>query len=112
MHITAHLDVDMVAVETDDEVSVLLELAAPAASTSDEAQRPPATLQVVLDRSGSMAEDDRLEGAKRALLALVDRLQPTHKLGPLAFDEQAVVGVPPGPPTDQEAVRRAPADPY
>src|SRR4051794_27344910 len=110
MHITAHLDVDMVAVETDDEVSVLLELAAPAASTSDEAQRPPATLQVVLDRSGSMAEDDRLGGAKRALLALVDRLDPTDNFGVVVFDEQALVVVPAGPLNDKDAVRRAIAD--
>src|SRR3954452_11429005 len=110
MHITAHLDVDIVAVETDDEVSVLLELAAPAAPTTDGVQRPPATLQVVLDRSGSMAEDGRLEGAKRALLALVDRLDPPDNLGLVAFDEQAVIVLPAGPLTDKDAVRRAIAD--
>ncbi len=29
MHVTAHLDVDVIAVETEDEVSALLELTAP-----------------------------------------------------------------------------------
>ena len=39
-------------------------------------QRPPSTLQVVLDRSGSMA-DGRLDAAKEALDALIARLDPT-----------------------------------
>jgi len=106
MHVTAHLDVDVVAVETDDDVSVLLELTAPPAEPTS-AARPPATLQVVLDRSGSMQEDDRLEGAKIALLALVDRLEPTDNFGLVAFDDQASVVVPAGPLTDKDAVRSA-----
>jgi Ca-activated chloride channel family protein len=110
MHITAHLDVDMVAVETEDEISVLLELAAPTAATNADDTRPPATLQVVLDRSGSMAEDDRLGGATRALLALVDRLDPTDNFGLVAFDDEATVVVPAGPLADKDAVRRAIAE--
>jgi Ca-activated chloride channel homolog len=109
MHVTAHLDVDVVAVETEDEVSVLLELAAPTAAPSD-ATRPPATLQVVLDRSGSMAEDDRFEGAKAALLALIDRLEPSDNFGVVAFDDQAVVVVPAGPLSNKPAARAAVAN--
>ena len=58
MHITAHLDVDLVAVETEDEVSVLVELTAPGAAPGAAPDVRPhlaRTLQVVLDRSGSMA---------------------------------------------------------
>ncbi len=104
MHLTAHLDVDLVAVETEDEVSVLLELTAPPAPVRPEPRRP-ATLQVVLDRSGSMAEDDRLEGAKRALLALVDRLDPTDNFGLVAFDDTVEVTVPAGALTDKAATK-------
>src|SRR4051794_6551956 len=106
MHVTAHLDVDMVAVETDDDVSVLLELAAPAAEPTTQA-RPAATLQVALDRSGSMADDGRLEGAKTALLALIDRLEPTDNFGLVAFDDEALVVVPAGPLTDKDRARAA-----
>ena len=53
MQINALLDVNVVALESDDEVTVLLDLEAPAARAED--TRPPASLQVVLDRSGSMA---------------------------------------------------------
>jgi Ca-activated chloride channel family protein len=104
MHVTAHLDIDVVALETEDEVSVLLELAAP--TQSDQGLlRLPATLQVVLDRSGSMQQDDRLEGAKSALLSLLDRLDPTDNFGLVTFDNTATVVVPAGPLTDKAAVR-------
>ena len=64
MHIATHLDLDVVALEGDDEISVLVELTAPRA-TAGSAHRP-RTLVVVLDRSGSM-QGERLSGAKRAL---------------------------------------------
>ena len=52
MHITTHLDLDVVALEGDDELSLLVELTAPTPEPATE--RSPRTLVVVLDRSGSM----------------------------------------------------------
>ena len=48
MKFTALLDVNVVAHETDDDVTVLLELEAPAAPDTGE-ERPANTLEVVLD---------------------------------------------------------------
>lgn len=104
MHLSALLDLDVVALESEDELTVLLELNAPTPPTS--AQRAPAALQVVLDRSGSMA-GDRLEGAKLALTQLVDRLDPSDSFGLVAFDDSTVVVVPAGPLTDKAAVKQA-----
>ncbi|MEO6471923.1 MAG: VWA domain-containing protein, partial [Aeromicrobium sp.] len=59
-------------------------------------------LQVVLDRSGSMAGAP-LEGAKKALIALVRRLEPTDNFGLVTFDDSAQVVVPAGPLTDKES---------
>jgi Ca-activated chloride channel family protein len=101
MKINAQLDVNLVAHEAEDEVAVLFELQAPAA-LSDLA-RPQASLQVVLDRSGSMAGPP-LDGAKKALVALVRRLEPTDNFGVVTFDDSAQVVVPAGPLTDKEAV--------
>ena len=101
MKINALLDVNLVAHEADDEVAVLLELEAPAALA--DVTRPQASLQVVLDRSGSM-DGAPLEGAKKALIALVRRLEPTDNFGLVAFDDSAQVVVPAGPLTDKEAV--------
>ncbi|MFC7241379.1 VWA domain-containing protein [Catellatospora aurea] len=105
MHITAHLDVDVVAVETDDQLSVLIELTAPPAPAAA-GPRPPQTLQVVLDRSGSM-DSGRLDGAKTALLGLIDRLDPQDNFGLVAFDDRVELTVPAGKLTDKLAVKRA-----
>lgn len=101
MKINALLDVNVVAHEAADEVAVLLEVAAPPAPAS--ATRPQASLQVVLDRSGSM-QGAPLEGAKKALIALVRRLEPTDNFGLVTFDDSAQVVVPAGSLTDKEAV--------
>ena len=88
MHISAHLDLDVLAHETDDQLSVLVELTAPAQPVN--ADRAPSTLVVVLDRSGSMA-GPRLEQAKAALTALVDQLDPHDRFGLVTFDQHPTV---------------------
>lgn len=103
MKINALLDVNVVAHEAEDEVAVLLEMEAPTALA--DATRPQASLQVVLDRSGSMGGPP-LEGAKKALVALVRRLEPTDNFGLVTFDDSAQVVVPAGPLTDKESVVR------
>lgn len=105
MKIDAHLDVDVVAVEQDDQLTVMLELVAPPEPPRD-TPRPPATVQVVLDRSGSMA-GERLDAARGALVQLAERLAPDDCFGLVAFDNDVTVVVPAGPVADKAAVRRA-----
>ena len=104
MHVNAHLDVDVVALETEDEVNLLLEITAPAAASTE--RRAPTALVVVLDRSGSMA-GDRLTAAQQALRTLVDRLDPTDHFGLVAFDHEAAVVVPAGPVADKQGIKHA-----
>jgi len=52
MQITGHLDFDLVAVEQEDQLTLMLELVALAVPPGEE--RPPASVQELLDRSGSM----------------------------------------------------------
>lgn len=104
MQVNAHADVDVIAVEEDDQVTVLLELVAPAAPISE--PRAAAAVQVVLDRSGSM-HGDRLDAAKEALLRLVDRLEPTDAFGLVAFDDEVDVIVPAGTMSNKPAARQA-----
>ncbi len=92
MHVSAHLDVDVVALEADELVTVMLQLDAPPAPASD-VQRAEHTAVVVLDRSGSMG-GDRLDHAKGALLTLVDRLDDRDRFGLVVFDHEAQVLVP------------------
>lgn len=105
MRIAAHLDVEMIAIETDDQVSVLIELSAPP-GPADSGDRVPGTLQVVLDRSGSM-HGGRLAGAKTALTSLVDRLDPRDHFGLVVFDSTVDVPVPATRLADKAAVKRA-----
>lgn len=106
MRITAHLDVDLIAIETEDQVSVMVELTAPpAAADAAPADRAANTFQVVLDRSGSMA-GARLGSARTALANLVDRLDPRDNFGLVVFDDRVDVVVPAGPLTDKPAVKR------
>jgi len=91
MNVKAHLDLDIVAIEQPDEVTLMLELEAPPAPTSE--PRPPAAVQIVLDRSGSM-DGERLDAAKDAIVALVDRLDPADSLGVVAFDNEVQMVLP------------------
>ncbi|MGQ4266931.1 vWA domain-containing protein [Nocardiopsis changdeensis] len=104
MHLSALLDFDVVPLDTEDAVAVLLDIVAPEREQS--AQRPRATLQIVLDTSGSM-HGGRLDGAVQALLGLIDRLDPSDDFGLVVFDTQARVVVPCGPLADKPAVRRS-----
>ena len=104
MHISALLDIDLIALETEDELTVAIDLEAPVAE--EEKTRPPSSFQVVLDCSGSMG-DGRLEAAKQALFGLVGRLDPTDNFGLVLFADEAAVAVPAGPLHDKGAVRAA-----
>jgi Ca-activated chloride channel family protein len=95
MHVSAHLDVDLVAVEATDTVTVMLDLQAPAAVEDPNIPRPQHTAVVVLDRSGSMA-GHRLAAAQRALVDLTARLDDRDTFGLVAFDDAAQVVVPAG----------------
>lgn len=69
MHIETLLEFDVIPLDTADEVTVLLDVTAPDRQAAGD--RTPSTLQIVLDRSGSM-QGPPIEGAIRALLDLVD----------------------------------------
>lgn len=104
MHLAAHLDLDLIAHETDNQVSVLVELTAPTPVTNT--TRAPSTLVIVLDRSGSMS-GDRIEAAKTALLSLVERLDPRDRFGLVTFDHQVQVAIPAAPLVNKSAAKQA-----
>ncbi|MCG7630901.1 VWA domain-containing protein [Gordonia McavH-238-E] len=90
MKLSAALDVEVVAHEAADEVTVLLELQAPAGPLTN---RTPTAFQVVLDRSGSMSGAP-LDGARKALTGVVAQLDPADVFGVVTFDDAADVVVP------------------
>ena len=91
MKINAHLDLDLVALETQDRITLMLDLTAP---TSDAAsERPGQAVQVVLDRSGSM-DGAPLAAAIESISKLVDRLAPQDSFGLVAFDDHSLIIAP------------------
>jgi len=55
--------------------------------TVESPRRRPMNLAVVLDRSGSMADQAKIEYAKKALYALIDRLQPDDLFSLVIYDD-------------------------
>src|SRR5687767_2870666 len=109
MQTQIQLEYDLIAVEHEDTVHALLELTAPNPKSTE--NRPPATLQVVIDRSGSMA-DGRLFAALQALDALIGRLRPEDRLGLVTFDNEVTVPIAAGAVGDAVHARQALADIY
>jgi len=93
MHLTAHLDIDLLALATDEELTCLVELVAP--TPPETTTRPGQAVVVVLDRSGSMSGEP-LAAAQRAITDLVRRLSPQDAFGLVTFDTQVDIPVPVG----------------
>lgn len=74
---------------------------------SDSSQRRPANLTFVVDVSGSMADDGRLDLVKSALLKLLDQLAPGDQVSIVAFSESAEVLASMTPLTAREELRAA-----
>ncbi|MEU1462588.1 VWA domain-containing protein [Streptomyces sp. NPDC005727] len=107
MRIDVRSQFDLIAQGMDEQVAVLVDITAPRLDPDDATTRPPHTLQVVLDRSGSMGHEERLEVAKTALGDVLDRLRPDDNFGLVTFDDQVQVVVPAGPLTDKGAAKSA-----
>lgn len=91
MQLNAQYDVDVVALEAEDDLTCLLTLTAPVPDGLQE--RVGETLIAILDDSGSMG-GHRLGAAKLALHQLVDRLKPQDAFGVVTFCSDARIAVP------------------
>lgn len=67
----------------------------------------PLNLVLVIDKSGSMAEDDKMSRVKESLRTLVGKLRPDDIVSIIVFDNEAVVLCPAARIGDGYALRRA-----
>lgn len=91
MNVKAILDIDLVALESTEKVTMMLDMTAPITDAAK--SRPGQAVEVVLDRSGSMA-GAVFDSAKESILKLIDRLAPQDSFGLVAFDDQAQIIAP------------------
>jgi uncharacterized protein YegL len=61
---------------------------------------PPINLSLVVDRSGSMYGDDRIEALKKSLLSFVSKLRKTDIVSLVSYDDKAILLVPSQPVGD------------
>jgi Ca-activated chloride channel family protein len=97
MHTKLFLDTDIIAIESEDKVTLMVDLTAPAAPS--QSSRPARGVQICLDVSGSM-EGAPLAAAKESILKLIDRLDKKDTFGLVIFDDTAKVAVPTKPLND------------
>ena len=93
------LDTDIIAIESEDKVTLMVDLTAPVAES--QASRPARGVQICLDVSGSM-EGPSLAAAKESVLKLIDRLDKKDTFGMVIFDDTAKVAVPTKPLIDHD----------
>lgn len=86
MKLDARLDVNVLALQQDDEVTCLFTVEAPV--PADTVNRPGETLIVVVDRSGSM-NGGPLDAVRSSLHALLDRVRPQDTVGVVTFESTA-----------------------
>ncbi|KAA6384327.1 MAG: putative Ca-activated chloride channel family protein [Streblomastix strix] len=73
-------------------VNVLLTFKGPKAP--EQKERPPVTVALVIDKSGSMRDAKKMDFAKIAGVSLVQKLEPRDKLSVVTFDYSANVLIP------------------
>jgi Ca-activated chloride channel family protein len=85
------LDRSILPVDGDNTAVVKVTLAAPAVPKKD---RPPVNLAIVLDRSGSMSGQQKLERAKDAAIEALRRLDRRDQFSLVMYDQRVEVVVP------------------
>jgi Ca-activated chloride channel family protein len=68
-------------------------------------ERVPVNVAIVIDKSGSMASDRKIENAREAALLAVDKLDSSDILSVIAYNHQVEVLIPATRLTDKRAVR-------
>jgi Ca-activated chloride channel family protein len=84
----------------------VLQIGFSTALATDRQQLRPANLALVIDKSGSMADADKISRVKSALLALVSQLRDTDTLSIVVFDTDAQVILPARSLADRGYIRQ------
>jgi Mg-chelatase subunit ChlD len=83
----------------------VLQIGFTTAHANDRTDLRPLNLVLVIDKSGSMAEADKMVRVKEALLKMVGQLRPTDQVAIVVFDSNASVAMPSQPLGNAAAFR-------
>jgi Mg-chelatase subunit ChlD len=84
----------------------VLQIGFSTALANDRQQLRPINLSLVIDRSGSMADADKMSRVKAALLVLVSQLRDIDVLSIVIFDSEAQVLLPARSLADRESIKQ------
>jgi Ca-activated chloride channel homolog len=82
----------------------ILQVGFSAALANDRRERPPLNLALVIDKSGSMSDADKMSNVKSALLTMLSQLRETDIVSIVVFDSYASVLSPARPLYDRRGV--------
>lgn len=84
----------------------VLQIGLSTALANDKSQLRPLNLALVIDKSGSMLAEDKMNRVKASLERFVSQLRPTDTLSIVLFDDESEVLLPATKLTDPQMVRR------
>lgn len=103
--VTLKVDMTNPLLEAGAKRTVVLKVALQAAEREQAAKRPPVNMALVIDKSGSM-QGERIQQARQAALAAVDRLRDDDIISVVAFDDNVTVLVPATKASSRAEIRR------
>lgn len=104
--VSMYYEYDQPAVLARQDQRVVLRVGARALRRPGAAERLPLNVAIVLDKSGSMRGQNKIENAKRGAIDMISYLDETDIVSVIIFADHAQIIVPAGPLTDKAAVIR------
>lgn len=104
-NMTLSVETDKPILQADEKQTVYVRVGLTGCPDRERKERVPVNVAIVIDKSGSMSSDRKIENAKEAALLAVDRLDCSDILSVVAYNHQVEVLVPATKLTDKRAVR-------